>query len=160
MINVRRLQELLTRTTTILSKGTNTRRYLKHLGYDRVLIDGFVDVDDWKDHVVDCQILSIGVALDNAALVAEEFEKVLGGFDPAVLKEGPSYKYFVDYVGSELNAFRLLALGSALGLWHVLTPKDINDVPESIYNEAAVMGMVLMSGYPKNVLHEVRQAVG
>ncbi len=163
MIDVGRLQRILNDTTAILNKGEETQTYLEYLGIHEGLRSSphFPDVAEWPSQhtVVDCAFVAVGVNKDLAAEHLQAFEQILAAFpNPAILREGPSYRYFTPYVGSELNALRFLALGHALGLWSVITPADLG-VPDGLRSSLSLLGVLCMSGYPAHAIDEVRIAV-
>ena len=159
MINVGRLQEILNDTTAVLTKEGITHHYLDILEIPVPLRAAFAPVEDWPSYIVDFSFAAVGVNTQLAARHLTEFDKILASFpQPEVLKQGPSYRHFIPYVGSELNALRFVALGDALGLWTVITPKDMG-IPEEQQSDLALMGLVCISGYPSTAVESAQAAV-
>jgi hypothetical protein len=152
-----KLAELLRATTVVLSKGERTRRYLVAMGVASVLSGLMPSVEDAPGlDIVDCQFLSVGVDLDEAARRVNEFMELVGTLPAAELQKGITYKHLAPYVHDDVTALRVFALGHALGLWHVVLPADTNIEP-SIQDEAAALGWLHITPYSASGF---RQAVG
>jgi hypothetical protein len=97
--------------------------------------------------MVDCHFITIGVLKPAAEEHREELIEVLRSYpQPDRLAGGPSYIEVGGEIGSQDGAFRLFALGQALGLWHVITPERLGLTGQEA-RRAAGAGYVLMSGW-------------
>lgn len=156
-----RLMGVLNETTYLISKGPVTRRSIGGMG---VLLWGLLlspsDPRVGTLQQVDCSFVCIGVDEEKATRVMDELISILDEYpNPRQLRDGPSYKHVAEVVGDDVTALRLFGLGQVLGLWSVLTPFDF-DVEPVLVEEAAELGMVVISGYPAQVSYGLTVAAG
>lgn len=154
-MNVITMKTLLGRTTAVFSKGPETERLLEAMGVPvalRQLLPPEAEAggNDLLE-VVDCDVLTIGVNMDQAAASLGELQDLLhncNDFERTHLREGVSYKFFTQLLGDDIAALQLMALGEATGLWGLLGPAALG-VPDAVDRGAAVaVGYLYMSGYP------------
>lgn len=66
--------------------------------------------------------------------------------EPDRLKLGPSYIELGAFLGDQLRALMLMAVGEGAGLWRVITPETLH-ITGAAADEMAGGGMVMISGY-------------
>lgn len=122
-------------------------------------IDAFPSLDEManfdKDYsaadgtikLVDCHFLTVAVHLKRAEQCRAEFIETIEP-DAEMLRGGPSYLSIGALLDDQTTAFGFMALGDALGLWHVVTPEKLH-LPQDSWDRAAGLGYVLISGYNK-----------
>lgn len=96
--------------------------------------------------LVDCHFMVIGVDLISAELHRDDLIRIL---DPlaALLKRGPSYMAIAaELMIEQDHAFMLMAVGSALGFWRVVTP-EILRLDGEMADRAASAGYIMITGY-------------
>lgn len=152
------LMGVLNDTTYLISKGPQTHRRLAGMG---ALLWGTLlspsDIRVRKLARVDCSFVDVGVIESKALAHMEDVVNLLEQYpEPEQLREGPSYKHVASVVGDDATALRLFGLGQVLGLWSVLIPEDF-DVEPVLIEEAADLGMVVISGYPASIPYSLRE---
>lgn len=141
-----RLYAMLDTTTTIFRKGEVVERE-ESAGVEVVHVYRYPHESEADDDVqlVDCHFVTVGVR--DAASHADEFKALCDAYpDPERLAGGPSYIEVGGVVGSQDGAFRLFALGEALGVWTVVTPKKLG-MEGPMADQMAGAGYVMCSGY-------------
>ncbi len=103
-----------------------------------------------KFEIIDCHLIDVGVH----KVAAEAYrDQLVGQLDscpePERLAGGPNYIEMGGLVGDQTAALQLFALGKFLGLWEIVTPKDLapHSDPES-QDEMARNGFVMITCYP------------
>ena len=97
--------------------------------------------------IVDCHFVVIGVDKVKAEARRGELVDLLAGYSPpGRLAVGPSYIEVGGVLGDQGEAFRLFAVGEALGMWKVITPKTMGFEGRAA-EQLAGQGFVMMSGY-------------
>lgn len=97
--------------------------------------------------LVDLVLLTIGVNKEKAEAKKDDLIAWLKEYpSPERLASGPSYIELGGEIGDQGTALCLIALGSVLGLWQVITPKVFGLEGEKA-KELAGLGMVMMSGF-------------
>jgi hypothetical protein len=163
-MDIERLYEILAKTTVQLRKGEELEgtpelvEAVKAMGPDDKLDDlpgGILEVyampheSEAPDNLVkvDCHFITIGVDRKKAEQHRDELVRILADYpNPEELAGGPSYIAVGGAIGDQGAAFQLFALGEALGLWKVITPKRLGiEGPEA--QAMAGMGFVMMSGF-------------
>ena len=96
---------------------------------------------------VDCHFVVVGVDKAKAEKHRDELIAILKTY-PAQdrLAGGPSYIEVGAEIGDQGAAFQLFALGEALGLWQVITPKTVG-IAGAEADQLAGSGMVMISGF-------------
>ena len=159
-MNKTQLLEVLNETTYLIIDGPGKRRIDK---LESLLWGVALSPDDERVAAlqrVDCSIVSVGVDVDRARTYLDDIVALLDEYpDPARLQDGPSYKQVAEIVGDDVTALRLFGLGRVLDLWAVLTPADFGIEPEMV-EEAADLGMVVISGYPGHIPYRLAVAAG
>ena len=96
---------------------------------------------------VDLHFITIGVYRLKAESKRAELLELLAEYpDPESLAGGPSYITVGAEIGSQSGAFQLFALGKALGLWQVITPRKLG-VTGDMADQMAGSGFIMMTGY-------------
>lgn len=96
---------------------------------------------------VDCHFLTIGVDKAKAEQHRAELVEILKTYpNPAELAGGPSYIAVGATIGDQGAAFQLFALGKALKLWDVITPKTFG-MTGAQADQAAGVGYIMCSGW-------------
>lgn len=95
----------------------------------------------------DCHFLTIGVDPVKAEKERDSVIQLVLG-QRSIFGSGASYIEIGAWLGDQTAAFQFMALGEYLGLWYVMTPKNIGFPPE-IYDQAAGLGYVLTTPFPK-----------
>ena len=159
-MNKMQLLEVLNETTYLIIDGASKRRTHK-LG--SLLWGVALSPSDKRVaglQRVDCSVALVGVNAKVAHTYLNDLVSILDEYpDPATLQDGPSYKQVAEVVGDEATALRLFGLGHVLDLWEVLTPVDFNVEP-ALREEAADIGMVVISGYPSCIPYRLAVAAG
>jgi len=137
--------------------GTTTRQFRKGEQITQKTVGGMRIMDVYAmpheseaaDGVekVDCHFVVVGVDKKEAERRKDELVEVLKTYpEPERLAGGPSYIEVGAEIGDQGSALELFALGQVLGMWKVLTPKEIGVYgPEA--DDLAGRGFVLMSGW-------------
>jgi hypothetical protein len=148
-MNLNKLYDILDDTTVPLRHGEVVSEKTKD-GIHVVQIDAMPHKDDPEAadlHKVDMILLSVGVHMGRAQERKAELVEFLKSFDDqAMLAGGPSYIHMGAAIGDQGAAFRLFALGQALDLWRVVTPKAFGMQGEEA-ERAAGLGYVLITGW-------------
>lgn len=152
MINLERLNQILSETTISIRKGA-VQKTTQHEDYTVVEVFAMSAEDELnqehlKDFIlVDCHFFKIGVEKDKAENYAEELHTILSKYPQSErLAAGPSYIEVGGILGSQELALRLFALGEVLGFWKVITPAGLG-LKGEYANHLAGMGMVMITGY-------------
>lgn len=158
-MNVTRLHQILAETTVQLRKGevyegtpelvaqAEAGDELKGGGVLHVYAMPHTSEAPASLERVDLHFVDIGVDKAAAEKHRAEFISILADWpDPETLFGGPSYITVGAEIGDQGAAFQMFALGKALGLWSVITPKTFGMEGEQA-NHAAGMGYIMMSGY-------------
>lgn len=74
-------------------------------------------------------------------LIKQNKKGCFGDLDPWDGKEH-SYIEVGGWIGDQGLALMLMGLGKALGLWELMTPKMLPDLPDSLIQQMAGMGMI------------------
>lgn len=160
-MDLNRLHEILSATTTQLRKG-ETIRGDKHLvdaikaGADCDERPGGIATFDMMPHTneappelikVDMEFLTIGVDKMKAESHKAELVEILKTYPrPDRLAGGLSYIEVGAEIGDQGAAFQLFAFGKVLGLWDVITPAAMGFTGEEA-RQMAGQGFVMMSGF-------------
>ena len=98
--------------------------------------------------VVDLEFIKIGVDRTKAEARKAELIDILNHYpSPERLAGGPSYIEVGAEIGDQGAAFRLFALGNALGLWDVITPASMG-ITGPMARDLAGRGFVMITGFP------------
>ena len=160
-MNRSRLMRVLDGATYLISSKPGPRRRMLE-SRSSVLWGVLLGEDDLRVsnlHLVNCHVIKVGVDLAVAERVRGDLIDLLDRYPDQGLKDGPTYKQVASIVGDDATALRLFGLGQALDIWSVLTPVDFG-LPPALADEAAELGMVVISGYPGSVIGDLIQAVG
>lgn len=105
-------------------------------------------VDQAPDDVelVDLHFLQVGVNRVQAEAVRETIEQWCD--EHQRMTEGPSYIEVGGMLDDQGYALRLFAVGQVLGLWKVVTPKQLGLTGDAAH-QAAGVGYVMTTGYRK-----------
>lgn len=159
-MNKMQLREILNETTYLITDGASRKRIHK-LG--SLLWGVAISPTDRRVpglQQVNCAVAVVGVDAWKARVYLDDLVGVLDTYpEPAQLRDGPSYKQVASVVGDEATALRLFGLGHVLDLWEVLTPIDFGVEP-ALREEAADIGMVVISGYPSCIPYRMAVAAG
>lgn len=158
-MNFDRLYAILGETTVQLRKSEvvhGTPELVSAVKEGREELPGGVVTFDMMPHEseagpavtpVDCHFLTIGVDKAKAETHRAELVDILNRWpDPASIAGGPSYITVGGEIGDQGAAFQLFALGEALGLWKVITPKTFG-MEGAEADNAAGAGFIMISGY-------------
>lgn len=145
-----RLYHILSETTVQLRKGPEVER--ERVGpVDVTHVYAMPHVSEASGRfgeIVDCVFVMIGVDTQKAERHKAELIQILDDYpDPDRLAGGPSYIELGGVIGDQGAAFQLFALGQALKLWTVITPKTLGITDEAEARNLAGGGLVMMSGY-------------
>ena len=148
-MNLERLYQILKATTVMLRKGPEVEE--REVGNVHVTeIFAMPHKSEYQDSdmiMVDCHFIVVAVDKAKAEKYREELIAILKEYPaPDRLAGGPSYIEVGAEIGDQGAAFRLFALGEALGLWSVFTPKTLG-FTGPLANEMAGSGMVMISGF-------------
>lgn len=162
-MDLKKLYDILGETTIQLRKGEMVHgssnlveaikegRDLDRAGGGVVTIDAMPHTDEAGPDIekVDCEFLVIGVDRKKAEERRGDLIEILNSYpNPDRLAGGPSYIEVGAEIGDQGAAFQLFALGKALGLWEVITPKAFG-FEGAEARQMAGQGFVMMSGYRK-----------
>lgn len=95
--------------------------------------------------LVDLHFIQVGVDMAKAEAWRADLTEWLNAH-AADFRDGPSYIAVGGVLGDQGLALQLFALGSALGLWQVITPEAFGMTGAEADN-AAGLGFVMISGY-------------
>lgn len=96
---------------------------------------------------IDLHFLTIGVDKQKAEQRRAELVEILKTYpNPDELAGGPSYIAVGAAIGDQGAAFQLFALGQALNLWDVITPKKLG-LEGALADQAAGVGYIMCTGY-------------
>ena len=152
-MDAKKLYELLEKTTRVYRKGEVVER--RKVGPVEVVeVFGYPPAPETTDEdlhpVVDAHFVKVGVNKDLARDREDDLRELLAGYPrPDRLAQGPSHIEVGAAIGSQEHAFRLFALGKALGLWDVVTPATFGFEGEEA-DRMAGSGFVMMSGYKED----------
>jgi hypothetical protein len=147
-----KLYDLLAETTVQLRKGPMISGEQKP-SVDVVHLYLMPDESEAPESMVkvDLHFLTIGVDMEAAERGREDFLALLATYpDMDRIAGGPSYIEVGAVIGDQGAAFQMFALGSALGLWGVITPGTLGFTGEEA-NRMAGNGLILMSGYKNGI---------
>ena len=96
---------------------------------------------------VDMEFIVIGVDIEKALHRKQDLISVLNSYpNPERLAAGPSYIEVGATIGDQGAAFQLFALGEALNLWKVITPKTLGFNDEEARQMAGI-GYIMITPY-------------
>ena len=150
-MNTKRLYEILLKTTDQYRKSDEVTVDKSTLGLKVTHLWSMPHEDEAPTgnthELVDVHFMQIAVNKEEAEKHREEFEILLSEYpEPDRLAGGPSYLEVGAFIGSQEAAFRMFALGQALGLWTVMTPAKLG-ITGPMADQMAGSGMVMISGY-------------
>lgn len=98
--------------------------------------------------IVDCILVNIGVDMVKAEPRRAELLDMLKRWPvEGEIASGPSYITVGATMGDQGKAFQLYALGDALGIWHMITPKILNpNISDADAERWAGNGFVMITG--------------
>lgn len=144
-MDVMRLRAILSETTVQLRKGkpmerdANGATHLYFMPNESEVSDDLIKID--------LHFIVIGVDKGAAERRKDELMDILGEYpQPERLAGGPSYIEVGGAIGDQGAALQLFALGEALDLWKVITPK-VMGIEGPAADELAGKGMVMISGF-------------
>lgn len=98
----------------------------------------------------DFVFVNIGVDPAKAELHRDTLMKWIEDYpEPERLAGGPSYIELGGVLGSQDYAFRLMALGTALGVWKLVTPATLRITDPVEAKQLAGKGFIMISGVSK-----------
>lgn len=159
-MNIARLHEILTDTTTQLRKGEvfeGTPELVEQAkrGDEELKGGGVLKVYAMPHEseapegmeTVDLHFITVGVDREKAENNRDDFISILNEYpDRAELYGGPSYISVGATIGDQGAALQLFALGKVLGLWSIITPEQMGFAGADA-DELAGGGFIMMSGY-------------
>ena len=102
-----------------------------------------------EEKLIDVVFMTIGINMEEATACKDEFVALISEH-AEILATGPSYITLGGLIGSQDAALQFIALGVALDLWKVLTPKLAGVTDPVKMREMAGGGFLMMSPYPSN----------
>jgi hypothetical protein len=141
------IRRLLAETTTVYRKGAPV--IVEHSGSSAVVrFDNYpaLPADSPPATLLDLHYVWVAVDLAAAEQRRPELLTLLSNYpDPASLARGPSYLALGIELDSQEAALRLIALGAALGVWELITPRTLG-IEGAQAEELASSGYILCSG--------------
>lgn len=160
-MNLNRLYEILSDTTTLLRKGPvvhgdahlaqaiNEGKDLSDAPGGVVTIEAMPHVDELQPgtELVDLELTAVGVDAAAAERHRDELVSILREYPmPDRLAAGPSYIEVGAEIGDQGAAFQLFALGKVLGLWGLVTPATLGLTGDEARSMAG-RGFVMITGF-------------
>lgn len=154
-MNTKRLHEILSATTGQFRKGPEgvtelatrerpinvTHVYMMPHESEAPAGGGFA--------LVDLHFIKIGVDKAKAEQHRAELLSILEGYEPREeLAGGPSYIAVGGRIGDQGAAFQLFALGKALGIWDIITPRSLG-ITGAEADSMAGSGFIMCTGLPQ-----------
>lgn len=158
-MDLERLHHILINTTVQLRKGAEVEHeQVGQVAVTRVYAMPHESEAPSTMEKVDCVFMLVGVDMTRAEPYRSELIALLDAYpEPSRLAGGPSYIEVGGVLGDQGAAFQLFALGEALGLWKVITPRTLGFKDEGEIREMAGRGLVMISGYKSQEAHEETQ---
>lgn len=148
-----RLYKILDDTTSQLRKGEEVT---EHKVGNLQVTEIFAMTHESEAKVgvkVDMHFITILVDKEKAEKYKAELVQILKDWPSEVweqeipkLEQGPSYIHVGGVLGDQGLALQLFALGKVLGLWKVITPKNLG-ITGSRADEIAGSGFIMIEGY-------------
>lgn len=156
MLDTTRLTKIITTTTAQFRKGevTTTKTMPNGIEVTDVYMMPHIDEASKGLVMVDMWFIEVGVKQEMAQEYRDELVSLLKEWpEDTPLSGGLSYIVFGGVLGSQDLALMLMALGSVLGFWKVITPKVFGDIDKAMADELAGSGFIMASGYIPEVQH-------
>lgn len=151
--NIDKLCMILDATTTQFRKGAaRTERTINEAGLKVIDVYVMPHVKEAPADLVmvDVHFMEIGVDKAAAERHRADLLEILDAYpEPERLAGGPSYIEVGGIIGDQGRAFQLFALGQALELWRVITPKSLLGEEGERADRLAGSGMIMITGYKK-----------
>lgn len=147
-MNMDRLYEILRETTIQLRTGeafTETNVGPVHM----ITIDNNPHESEARPDLekVDLLLMTVGVDKAKAEGHRAEVAALLADWpDRSMLGRGPSYIHLRGVLGDQGTAFQLMALGTVLGFWDIITTQSMGATRQEAI-DAARRGWVMISGF-------------
>ena len=101
-----------------------------------------------EEKLIDMIFMAVGINMEEAATCKDEFVALVNEMPAGIMASGPSYITLGGLIGSQDAALQFMALGEALDLWKILTPKIAGITDPVKLREFAGSGWIMISPYP------------